>query len=83
MQASQFIRETFDLDNKHSINELPNLPVSLVVRLLNNYAENKVEKLIMPDTKQYKTNKKLLTISSKNYGDDGIGLSNKEIEKLI
>jgi hypothetical protein len=49
MKAHEFIRETFELNNKISINELPNLPVPLVVELLNNYAEGKVKKLPIPD----------------------------------
>lgn len=52
MEAHEFIRETFDLDDKISINELPNLPISLVVKMLINYKQDKVEKLTIPVKKK-------------------------------
>ena len=48
MKAHEFIRETFDLDNRTSISELPDLPISLIVEMLNNYKESKVKKLLIP-----------------------------------
>jgi len=48
MKAHEFIRETFDLDNRTSISELPDLPISLIVEMLNNYKEGKVKKLLIP-----------------------------------
>jgi hypothetical protein len=48
MEAHEFIRETFDLDNRTSISELPDLPISLIVEILNNYKEGKVKKLLIP-----------------------------------
>jgi hypothetical protein len=48
MKAHEFIRETFDLDNRTSISELPNLPISLIVEMFNNYKEGKVKKLLIP-----------------------------------
>jgi hypothetical protein len=48
MKAHEFIRETFDLDSRTSISELPDLPISLIVEMLNNYKEGKVKKLLIP-----------------------------------
>jgi len=48
MKAHEFIRETFDLDNRTSISELPDLPISLIIEMLNNYKEGKVKKLLIP-----------------------------------
>jgi hypothetical protein len=52
MKAHEFIRETFDLDNRTSISELPDLPISLIVEMLNNYKEGKVKKLLIPRVSQ-------------------------------
>jgi len=48
MKAHEFIRETFDLENRTSISELPDLPISLIVEILNNYKKGKVKKLLIP-----------------------------------
>ena len=53
MKAHEFVRETFDLDNKTSISELPDLPISLIVEMLNNYKQNKVKKLLIPKCKKW------------------------------
>jgi hypothetical protein len=47
MKAHEFIRETFDLDNRTSISELPDLPIPLIVEMLNNYKKGKVKKLLI------------------------------------
>lgn len=53
LKAHEFIRETFNLDNRTSISELPDLPISIVVNLLNNFKDNKIEKIKIPQESSY------------------------------
>ena len=49
MTAENFIKKTFNLDVDSNISKVPDLPIAMVIRLLENYKSNKIDELSFPD----------------------------------